>query len=317
MRVFVDKDPIARRRVLVTGGAGFIGSHLVSALIAKGYEVDVLDNLSSGKAEWLNPFAKLIIGDVENKADCARAMEGCSAIIHLAAQSRSAPSVLSPERTICTNVMGTANVLSAAYERGIKKIVYAASATYYGNCWNSPQPESLKPDLLNSYALSKYVGEQLCELYDRMYGMEITRLRYFSVYGPRQPETGVYALVIGVFLGCLRTNEVLPIYGDGRQRRDFVHIRDVVEATIAAMESKMHGWVLNVGSGVSTSINDLANMFPAAGVAYLPARACDARETCADLSTIKLLLKWEPKITLQEGLQELLHASGIDTAMHD
>jgi len=289
--------------VLVTGGAGFVGSHLCEGLLALGYNVRVLDSLIYGKREWVPSGAEFIEGDIRDLATCQRATAGMDGVFHCAAMSRSGPS--QEQIDICTgsNIVGTQNVLLAARDAGVKRFIYSGSSTYYGNR-APPHRESDPPDLLNMYGLTKRVGEQYCLLFDQDFDLPCLVLRYFNVYGPRQPETGAYALVLGIFLRNRANNKVLEIHGDGSQRRDFIHVRDVVAANIAAFESPLRGEVFNVGSGENISVKELADMVSPAQV-HVEGRKGDSAATLADISRIRTALGWSPQISFADGLKEL------------
>jgi UDP-glucose 4-epimerase len=291
-------------RVLVTGGAGFIGSHLCEGLIARGLDVRVLDNLSYGRRAWVPPDAEFLEGDIRDPDTCRRAAAGVHGVFHLAAMSRSGPSQEQIELCTASNIVGTQNMLLAARDAGVKRFIYSGSSTYYGNR-TPPHRESDPPDLLNIYGVTKRVGEQYTLLFDRGFDLPSLVLRYFNVYGPRQPETGAYALVLGIFLKRRADGKALEIHGDGRQRRDFVHVRDVVAANIAAYESSLRGEVFNVGSGTSLSVKELADMISPDQV-HTEGRKGDSLATLADISKIKAQLGWSPKISFTEGLKELL-----------
>lgn len=292
------------KTLLVTGGAGFIGSHLVEALIAKGYHVRVLDNLVSGRREWVQPEAEFIQGDVTDLAACQRAVSGVSGIFHMAAMSRVIPGIEYVERCSQSNIIGTQNILMAAQQNGCPKIIYSGSSTYYGN---QPVPQreyETTHEPLNAYGLTKAVGEKFCLLFDAMYNVPSVVLRYFNVYGPRQPQTGAYALVLGIFLKRWHAGEQLIIHGDGSQRRDFVHVQDVVRANIMAFESSQHGKTYNVGCGVNVSIKELANMITDNQV-HADRRAGDSMATLADISRIKSELGWQPQISFADGVADM------------
>jgi nucleoside-diphosphate-sugar epimerase len=291
------------KSVLVTGGAGFIGSHLCEGLLARGYNVRVLDSLVYGRREWVPAAAEFIEGDIRSLDDCRRAVAGMEGVFHCAAMSRSGPS--QEQIDICTqsNITGTQNMLLAARDTGARRFIYSGSSTYYGNR-RPPHRESDPPDLLNIYGLTKRVGEQYCLLFDQGFDLPSLVLRYFNVYGPRQPETGAYALVLGIFLRRHADHAVLEIHGDGRQRRDFVHVRDVVAANIAAYESGVRGEVFNVGSGESLSVKELADMISPHQI-HTEGRKGDSAATLADISKIKAVLGWSPQISFAEGLKEL------------
>jgi UDP-glucose 4-epimerase len=289
--------------MLVTGGAGFIGSHLCEGLLAQGYQVRVLDNLAYGNRQSVPSGAEFIQGDIRDIAACQRAAAGMHGVFHCAAMSRSGPS--QEQIDICTgsNIVGTQNMLLAARDAGVKRFIYSGSSTYYGNR-APPHRESDPPDLLNMYGLTKRVGEQYCLMFDESFDLPALVLRYFNVYGPRQPETGAYALVLGIFLRNHAENKVLEIHGDGSQRRDFVHVRDVVAANIAAYHSNLRGEVFNVGSGENISVKELADMISPAQV-HAEGRKGDAAATLADISRIKAALGWAPQISFADGLKEL------------
>jgi nucleoside-diphosphate-sugar epimerase len=289
--------------VLVTGGAGFIGSHLCEGLSARGYKVRALDSLVYGQREAVPAGCEFIEGDIRDIATCQRAAKGMHGIFHCAAMSRSGPS--QEQIDVCTgsNIAGTQNMLLAAREAGVKRFIYSGSSTYYGNR-PIPHRESDPADLLNIYGLTKRVGEQYCLLFDKGFDLPTVVLRYFNVYGPRQPETGAYALVLGIFLRRHAHDQVLEIHGDGQQRRDFVHVRDVVAANIAAYQSQVRGEVFNVGSGEAFSVKELADMISTRQV-HTEARNGDAAATLADISKIKAVLGWSPQISFADGLKEL------------
>jgi nucleoside-diphosphate-sugar epimerase len=296
----------------VTGGAGFIGSHLTEALLCCGYAVRVLDNLSGGRREWVPPAAELIEGDICDARTCLEAVHGCSGIFHMAAMSRSAASLDAIEVCTSANIVGTQNVLLAARTHKVRKVVYSGSSTYYGS---SPVPhvEGMRPDFLNLYGLSKATGEEYCLLFDRLYGVPSIVLRYFNVYGPRQPQEGAYALVLGIFLRRWLDGLSLQIHGSGLQRRDFIHVRDVVAANIRAYESDVRGEIVNIGSGSNISIRELADMISPFQVSG-PARTGDAANTLADITRARRLLQWEPVVPFEEGLRELKESMTAEMA---
>jgi UDP-glucose 4-epimerase len=292
------------KRVLVTGGAGFIGSHLCEGLLARGYGVRVLDSLIYGRRELVPQLCEFIEGDIRDIVTCHRAAKDMDAVLHCAAMSRSGPSQEAIDICTGSNIVGTQNMLLAARDAGVKRFVYSGSSTYYGNR-TPPHREGDPPDLLNIYGLTKRVGEQYTLMFDEGFDLPSVVLRYFNVYGPRQPETGAYALVLGIFLERKAQGRPLEIHGDGQQRRDFIHVRDVVAANIAALESGVRGEVFNVGSGTSLSVKELADMISSEQI-HTEARKNDSEATLADISKIQAALGWSPKISFAEGLKELL-----------
>jgi len=295
-------------KLLVTGGAGFIGSHLCEGLLARGHQVRVLDNLAYGRRDYLPEGVEFLQGDIRDPAACQAAAKGMDGIFHCAAMSRSGPSQDQIEVCTQSNITGTQNMLLAARDAGVRRFVYSGSSTFYGNR-PVPHRESDPPDLLNIYGLTKKVGEDYCLLFSRNFDLDCVVLRYFSVYGPRQPQTGAYALVLGIFLNRRAEGQVLEIHGDGQQRRDFVHVRDVVAANILAYEQAqredVRGEVFNVGSGESLSVKELADLISPDQV-HIQARKGDAAETLADISKIKARLGWSPRISFAQGLKELI-----------
>ncbi len=292
------------KKILVTGGAGFIGSHLCEGLLARGYQVRVLDSLVYGKREWVPAPCEFIEGDIRDMDACTKAAAGMDGVLHCAAMSRSGPSQEQIEVCTGANITGTQNMLLAARDAGVKRFIYSGSSTYYGNR-PPPHREDDPADILNIYGLTKRVGEQYTLLFDQDFNLPSVVLRYFNVYGPRQPQTGAYALVLGIFLRRATDGKVLEIHGDGSQRRDFVHVRDVVAANIAALESDARGTVFNVGSGTSLSVKELADMISPDQI-HTEGRKGDSLATLADISKIKAALGWTPKVSFVEGLEELL-----------
>lgn len=290
-------------RVLVTGGAGFIGSHLTEALLLRGYTVRVLDNLCSGRRDWVSPEAEFLEADIRDAHSCEIACQDCAGVFHMAAMSRAGAALNAIELCTSANIVGTQNVLLAARSQEVGKVVYSGSSTFYGSC-QIPHVETMRPDFLNLYGLSKATGEEYCLMFDRLYGVPGIVLRYFNVYGPRQPEVGAYALVAGIFLRRALQGLPLLIHGTGKQSRDFVHVRDVVAANIRAFESQVHGEIVNIGSGTRISVKDLADMI-SPEQEYGPPRVGDAAHTLADITKARTLLGWEPTVRFEDGLREL------------
>ena len=293
-------------KAVVTGGAGFIGSHLVNFLIERDVVVIVIDNLVAGKRERVNPKAKLIVADIRDREALAPAFTGAEHVFHLAALPRVQYSIEHPVETHETNVTGTLNVLLAAREAKVKRVVYSASSSAYGDSPILPLHEDLPANPKSPYGLQKYFGELYCRVMSEVYNLPTVSLRYFNVYGPGQDPDGPYALVIGRFLKQCSAGESLTITGDGEQTRDFTHVRDAVRANwLAATSDKVgHGEALNIGAGNNISINKLAALI-GGPVVHVPARL-EPKHTLADISKAKKLLGWEPEIVFEQGLKELL-----------
>lgn len=297
---------------LVTGGAGFIGSHLTEALLRDGHRVRVLDNFATGKREHIHAGIELFEADMRDLEAIRPAFEGVEGVFHVAALPRVPLSIAQPVETSEVNIMGTLNVLVAARDAGVKRVVYSASSSAYGNQPTAPFTPDMKPDPLNPYAVQKYVGELFCKQFALLYGLETVSLRYFNVYGPRMADDGAYVTVIAIFMRQRAANEPLTIDGDGEQTRDFTHVKDVVRANIAAMYSQRvgAGEVVNVGSGERFSVNYIAD---AIGGEKLyresPRGKGESRTTLADTSLTQELLGWKAEIGFEDGLRDLLETS--------
>lgn len=292
---------------LVTGGAGFIGSHLVDALLRDGHHVRVIDNLSTGKRERVPAEAEFVEADFTKLEQIAPHFAGMDGVFHVGALPRIPFSIEYPIPAAEANVMGTLNVFVAARDAGVKRVVYSASSSAYG----AQEALPLRPDMpanpLNPYALHKYIGEKIAEQFHRFYGMETVSLRYFNVYGPRMADEGAYVTVISHFTRQKKEGKPLQIHGDGEQTRDFTHVFDVVRANLLAMESPHvgAGEVLNVGAGESWSINYIADAFGGPRE-YVEGRKGEARHTRADTSGTTERLGWKPEIRFPEGLRRIL-----------
>lgn len=300
-------------KYLVTGGAGFIGTNLVKRLLADGHKVAVLDNFSSGRFfDRIQSGAEYVEGDIRNMADLGKVMKGVGGVFHTAAVARMPYSVEHPQETNEVNVVGTLNVLVAARDAGIRRVVYSASSSAYGDQAVLPLVETMKPQPMSPYGLQKLVGEEYCRLFYELYGLETVSLRYFNVYGPHVDPDGAYALVIGKFLKQKKENQPLTICGDGEYYRDYTHVADVVMANIMAMQSVKigRGEVINIGNGAPHSVNELAELIGGETVG-IPSRPGDPRKTEADILKAKQLLNWEPKVTFEEGIKELKREWGI------
>ena len=299
------------RIMLVTGGAGFIGSNLVDGLIEKGFHVRVIDNFATAPRENLNPAAELIVADIRKLEEIQPAFAGVDCVFHMAALPRVPLSLAKPVETHMTNVVGTLNVLIAARDAHVRRLIYAGSSSSYGNQNELPFREEMRSNPLNPYALQKLTGEEYVRLFHRLYGMQALTLRYFNVFGPRMTIEGTYKTVIGVFINARRNRQPLPIEGDGEQTRDFTHVRDVVRANILALDCAVaDGRTLNIGRGQGVSVNAIANMFGGPAI-RMPARIGDARDTSADYSQAAAILGWRPEVSVEEGVRELMLAYGL------
>lgn len=290
---------------LVTGGSGFIGSYVVKKLHESGFSVRILDLLPWDDNKENLSNVEHIIGDIVDLETCVMATKNVIGVFHLAAFSRSGPSYNRAFECHKTNTLGTLNILEACKINQVKRIVYSGSSTYYGNTVGE-QIENLNGDFLNFYGLTKYIGELYVKQFARNFGLEYNILRYFNVYGAFQPEDGEYALVISIFLSKFIKNLPLEIHGDGKQRRDFIHVEDVANANILAMKSNIVNETFNIGFGKNYSINELANFFNSS-IIYTQKREGDALETLANIDKARLLLNWNPEIDLEEGIKKLLN----------
>lgn len=275
-------------KCLVTGGLGFVGSNLVDRLADLGYEVYVWDNLSSESSsiEYENKKASYVFADVREMSTNPSYHPQYDVIFHLAAHARIQPSFENPYEYLSNDIMGTAKVCELARNIG-SKVVYAGSSSAYGG------------PMLNPYSFAKYTGEQVCEMYHKVYGMSTVTARFFNVYGPRQPKKGTWATVIGIFENLYLENKPMTVTGTGEQRRDFTHILDIVDGLIAVSKISGSGQVLNLGTGTNYSINEVASMF-SSEIEYIAKRPGEAWVTQADVSQTFLLTGWKPSIHLSE-----------------
>jgi len=301
-------------KYLVTGGAGFIGTNLVKMLLSQNHEVVVVDNYAGGyKEERIQPKARYVDLDIRNlealNVICA---EGFDGIFHLAALPRVTYSVENPILTHDVNVNGTLNVLMAAKENKINKVVFSSSSSVYGNQDAVPFKEDFVVSPISPYALHKFIGEHYCRLFNELYGLKTVSLRYFNVYGPYFDPEGAYALVIGKFLKQVKNGEPMTVCGDGEYFRDYTHVDDIARANILAMENSKvgSGEVFNVGNGDPHSVNDLVKLIGGEHI-FVPERPGDVRQTHADFSKAKSMLGWEPTVKLEEGIAMLKKEFGL------
>lgn len=296
-----------KTKAVVTGGAGFIGSNLVKELVKQGFDVHVIDNLVGGSREAMDPAATLHICDIRNLTEISSIFIDAAYVFHLAALPRVQFSIENPEETHSVNVTGTLNVLIASHKAKVKRVVYSASSSAYGDQKTMPLHEELPANPKSPYGLQKYTGELLCRVWSSVYGLPTISLRYFNVYGPGQSEKGAYALVIATFLKQKREGRALTITGDGEQTRDFTSVHDVVRANILAAEvdvAAARGDVFNIGAGKNQTVKTVAQLIGGA-VEYIPERL-EPKHTLADNSKAQKILGWKPLVAFEDGIAELL-----------
>lgn len=307
----------ARETYLVTGGAGFIGSHLVKRLVRDGCQVRVVDNLATGQLCRLDPVRaaiELIEADLADEAVARRAVEGIDYVLHQAAVPSVQRSVNDPIGTHRANVTATLNLLESARRAGVRRLIYAASSSAYGDTEALPKREAMPADPLSPYALQKFAGERYCKIYRELYGLETVSLRYFNVFGPGQDPRSEYSAVIPKFVAALLAGRPLTIYGDGEQSRDFTYIDNVVEANLLALKAPdAAGKVCNIGCGERITLNQLVALLEKqlgvqARIHHGPPKPGDVRHSLADISRAKALLGYQPKVTIEEGLRRTVEA---------
>jgi len=293
---------------LVTGGAGFIGSHIVDKLLDLGHEVIVIDNESAESNEefYWNDKAQNYKYDIRDYENTRPLYDGVDYVFHTAAEARIQPAILNPIEAVSINCVGTVTVLQCSRESGVKKVMYSSTSSGYG--FNEPpNDETQRDDCLNPYSVSKVSGEKLCSMYTNLFGLNTVIFRYFNVYGERSPISGQYAPVIGIFLRQKGDGESLTIVGDGEQRRDFTHVSDVVKANVLAatkeVDDSCYGHLYNVGNGVNYSINEIATAISDNQV-NIPPRIGEARTTLADNTKLKTTFGWEPEVNLMDWISQ-------------
>lgn len=308
------------RRILITGGAGFIGGHIAELLLTRGYQVIALDNLSTGKAENVPDGAEFIQGDVTDSALLDRIFaSGVSAVMHIAGQASISLSFADPSADLNINTLGTIRVLQACLNHKVPRLLFASSMTIYGASPVTPTPETTPADPISYYAITKYAAERYVHATalrpDLDFKFNVTSFRMFNVYGPRQSLTNAYQGVFAIFVGKVLRGEPIIIYSDGKQARDFVHVMDVARAWVNALDSAVsYGQVINLGTGQPTSVNELADLVLAAfgytrdtyPVEYRRAQAGDMRASAADISRAYQLLGWSPRISIGDGMAETI-----------
>jgi nucleoside-diphosphate-sugar epimerase len=295
---------------LVTGGAGFIGSHMVERLLARGTPVRIADDFSSGLRENVPAGVEVIEGDLADPAVAARAVTGATHVIHLAAIPSVPRSVKDPVRSNRANVDGTLNVLIAARDAGVQRVVFAGSSSVYGDAAVLPKREDMRPSPLSPYALQKLIGEQYCQMFTRLYGLETVTTRFFNVFGPRQQPGSPYSGVISLFIEALTTGTAPMVHGDGKQTRDFTFVGDVVTGVLRASEApNVSGEVINVAAGGRISLLDLIRTLQMltgsdAAPVFGPPREGDVRDSQADIQKARKLLDFDPVVAFEDGLKQ-------------
>jgi len=301
--------------VLVTGGAGFIGSNLTEALLQRGHFVRILDDFSTGKRENLifdkaYPSPEVIKGDIREFSTCQKAVKGIEYVFHQAALPSVQRSIEDPETSNAINVGGTLNILLAAREEKVKRVIYASSSSVYGDTPTLPKHEEMPPDPLSPYALQKYIGEQYCRLFYQLYGLDTISLRYFNIFGPKQDPNSLYSAVIPKFIDALLQGRPPIIFGDGEQSRDFTYIENVVQANLLAMSAEhLHGEAINIACGKRISLNQLLNVLKEIlgsklSPIYQEPRQGDVKHSLADIRKGKEILNYEPTVGIEIGLEK-------------
>jgi nucleoside-diphosphate-sugar epimerase len=303
---------VAARRVLVTGGGGFIGSNLVRRLLEAGDDVRVLDNFSTGNRRNLDDLAgevDVVEGELRSYERVHNAVRGVELVFHQGALPSVPRSVHDPLTTGAVNVEGTLNVLLAARDEGVRRVVFASSSSVYGNSGTLPRVETQHLDPISPYGVSKLAAERYCVTFSRVYALETVALRYFNVFGPNQDPTSQYAAVVPRFIAAINDGRPVPVHGDGTQSRDFTYVSNVVDANLLAADAGgINGSVLNVATGRSATVDELADTIgEILGLpvekAYFPQRAGDVRDSWADVAAARRLLAWEPAVSLENGLR--------------
>ena len=295
-------------KIIVTGGAGFIGSHLVEELVSRSYDVIVLDNFSTGTLKNLNNVInkiQVVECDLSKKESWIQHFSEVDLGFHLAALADIVPSIEKPLEYFQSNVMGTLNVLESSRKFNIKKIIYSASSSCYGIPEDLPTSETSKIMPQYPYALTKYLGEQLVLHWNNVYKLQAISLRFFNVFGTRSRTSGAYGAVFGVFIAQKIANRPLTVVGDGTQSRDFIYVSDVIEAMICAANTNISGEIINIGSGLPHTVNDIVKFLNSKSI-NIPKRPAEPDCTWSDISKAKKMLGWKPKISFKHGIQKLL-----------
>jgi UDP-glucose 4-epimerase len=295
-------------KIIITGGAGFIGSHLAEFLLKKKYKITIIDNLSTGRLDNIKKFSnkiKFVKADISKKGKWIKNFKNVSIVFHLAALADIVPSIQNPKKYFDSNVVGTEIVASASIKYRVKKIIYSASSSCYGIPKNYPTSENEKIQPQYPYALTKNLGEQILLHYAKIYGLQVTSIRLFNVYGTRSRTSGTYGAMFGVFLAQKIKKKPLTVVGDGNQKRDFTYISDVVEGFYKATRLKKNLQIFNLGTSKPTSVNKIVKLLKCKSI-KIPKRPGEPDLTCANITKIKKELNWCPKIKIEEGIKKLL-----------
>jgi nucleoside-diphosphate-sugar epimerase len=313
------------KRILVTGGGGFIGSHLAKRLVGLGHQVAILDNFSTGRRSNLEALAsevEIIEGDIQSYERAFHAVRGCEVVFHEAALPSVPRSVQDPLTSTASNVIGTLNVLLAARDAEVRRVIYASSSSVYGSNQTLPKSEDMAALPISPYAVAKLAGEGYCRSFGVVYGLEAVAIRYFNVFGPRQDPRSMYAAVIPNFISAMLAGESPIIFGDGEQSRDFTYVDNVIDANLLAMNAgSVAGRVYNVACGESATLNELvASLSEIMGTrtkpVYRPSRSGDVKHSLADISRARADLGYEPTVSFREGLERTVEAIREDPAQH-
>ena len=303
------------QKAIVTGGAGFIGSHIVDRLVNDGYKVIVIDDESAESNDifYHNDKAQYHKISIEDYDKIEPLFKDVDYVFHLAAESRIQPTLDRPVKACMTNIIGTCNVLEASRRNNIKRVMYSSTSSAYGLKNKIPLKETMPKDCLNPYSVTKTGGEDLCKMYSDVYNLETVTFRYFNVYGDRQPTKGQYAPVIGLFARQILEGSKMTVVGDGLQTRDYTNVLDVVEANILAAHSKndVSGEIFNIGCGKNYSVLDIVEMLKPGYFEYIPKRLGEARDTLSDISKSNKLLNWYPKIELVDWMKKYRDELGL------
>ena len=295
-------------KIIITGGAGFIGSHLAENLIKKKHEVIIIDNLSTGRLENIKKIKKklkFINADISKNGSWNKYFKNTKVVFHLAALADIVPSIKDPKKYFQSNVVGTENIASVATKYKVKKIIYSASSSCYGvpNKYPTSEAESIKPQY--PYAMTKNLGEQILMHYAKIYGIQVTSLRLFNVYGTKSRTSGTYGAMFGVFLAQKLKKKPLTVVGDGTQKRDFTYISDIISAFIKCMNIKKNFQIFNVGTGKPISVNNVVKLLGCTSI-KIPKRPGEPKETNANIKKITKALNWRPKVSINLGIKKLL-----------